>query len=489
VVEIDKYDLCFLLLLLGSIALRFYYFIGLDFSDDQAYVQIANEILNGNFRPSKWILSQRLGIVFPMAFFYGIFGINEFSASFYALLSFVVLLSFIYYFSSRYFGKREAILACLLFSIFPLSIEFSTTPMGDIPLGLFATLSLFAFILAIKRERPLYYLLTGLFVGVSYLIKLLGLVLLLPPLIYMLLQLPRRMKKSLKAMLIFLLGFSLSIVLEVVYYGTSVGDPLLRLSAVSYYSEPARIATEFNTDLWFYPKLFFPHILGGSASYFSLFFYFFFPASLFLLFTKKIEEKYLAFWSLVVLLYLQFGTMSIGSYIPIHRLPRHLLLVLPSCATVAAVFFMKIAKKYRTFYPFLLLFLILLLADFVPSWQEIYEYHQCSKEDLRISYEILKEKSPRVIVADYGEIAHLSFYFGFPKNLTFVPILAASCNGLRDAYVMINGTRYWYDVLYRSEKLATCFKEPPSEWKLVARIKGSCGGMFGNYDAAIYYIA
>ena len=484
------YDTLFLFLLVVSIALRFYYFIGLNFSDDQAYVELANRIKEGTYVLGTDPLSQRIGITYPIAFFYFLLGVSEFSASLYPLISFVALMVITYVLTAKMFDKLAALIAAYFLAIFPLFVEYATMPMGDIPLALFAALSMLCFIYARFTHRNTLFLLSGISAGVAYLIKLLGLVILLPLFVYFLIDITtaRRKLRVFKPYLFFLLGVLLAVSFEFTLDFIFTGNPLLRLDAVNYFSSRERLSYEFNTDLSFYPKLLFPYTFSGYDGYFSFFFYLVAVAIIYFIVKRDNRTTFLVFWLLVVLLYMQFGTMSLKEWIFMHRLERHLTIILPASSIISAAFLSRLINRYRYFFlPVTFLILFLLTVKFSQTWSATHEYHVCAKEDLKLVYEVLKRERVKTIIADFGEIAHLNFYFGFPHNITFKNPRFTPCSEVHDAYVIINGTRYWYDVLFRSNKIGECYKKPPKEWKLVKKIKGECGGLFAKYDAAVYY--
>jgi len=73
--------------------------MGLDWSDDVSYVDVASRILKGTYHPSH---PPRLMIVYPIAFFFKIFGINEFSGTMFSLICSILSIVLIYYFGKEF---------------------------------------------------------------------------------------------------------------------------------------------------------------------------------------------------------------------------------------------------------------------------------------------------------------------------------------------------------------------------------------------------
>src|SRR3989344_3789202 len=104
-----KSEFWLLLIILFALALRLYFFVGLNWSDDVAYVSIANEILAGNYHPT-YPNAMRLMIVYPIAFFYLLFGVGTFSAVIYPLLTSILSIIIVFYFGKKFFNEKIALL-------------------------------------------------------------------------------------------------------------------------------------------------------------------------------------------------------------------------------------------------------------------------------------------------------------------------------------------------------------------------------------------
>jgi len=78
------YLLC---ILLFALFLRLYFFVGMGFYDDPTYLNTAYKIYTGVEHipnPNFWEL--RIGVYYPIAFFWNLFGINELSSSLFFIL-------------------------------------------------------------------------------------------------------------------------------------------------------------------------------------------------------------------------------------------------------------------------------------------------------------------------------------------------------------------------------------------------------------------
>jgi len=76
--------------------------MGLDWSDDVSYVDIANQILKGTYYPA-YPNTLRLLIIYPIAFFFKIFGISEFSGALFSFICSILSIVLIYYFGKKIF--------------------------------------------------------------------------------------------------------------------------------------------------------------------------------------------------------------------------------------------------------------------------------------------------------------------------------------------------------------------------------------------------
>src|SRR3989344_7303202 len=348
-----KAEFWLLLIVIFALALRLYFFVGLNWSDDVAYVSIANEILAGNYHPT-YPNAMRLMIVYPIAFFYLLFGIGTFSAVLYPLLTSLLSIVLIFYFGKKLFNEKIALLAALLLAFYPLDVNYSTWAMGDVPLSFFASFSVLLFIFVeyyknkiSKNKSRLLLLFSGIFLGASYLIKLLGLL----PLLFFLTFIAIKFittRKFNKNYFFILFGFLIVFLTESLLYTVILDDPLNFKKNFGYFAQSEKQTTEFNVNMNYYPHLLF-YGIEDKYSYFSFFFYLVVISIVYLI-VKKVRMSYpIILWLIIFILYMQYGTMSLSQYLPIHRLDRHLTIItIPSILLVSiALYEFLRGKKYQ----------------------------------------------------------------------------------------------------------------------------------------------
>ena len=74
------------LLIVFTIVFHGFAFFGHFGYDDIYYAQLANNLMHGNFNPGNDHYAYRWGILYPVTFFYWLFGIHDFASSIPALL-------------------------------------------------------------------------------------------------------------------------------------------------------------------------------------------------------------------------------------------------------------------------------------------------------------------------------------------------------------------------------------------------------------------
>ena len=94
--------LLLVLILLCGLVLRSVFFSGMGTSDDLAYSMYAANIGKGIDSESVLTLSTRLGIIYPTALSYKLFGINDFSSVVFVLITSLASIILIFYFGKLF---------------------------------------------------------------------------------------------------------------------------------------------------------------------------------------------------------------------------------------------------------------------------------------------------------------------------------------------------------------------------------------------------
>jgi len=157
-----KYNLIFLLILTAALSLVVLSLKQVQFhgSADEGYYygyaqgvcQKGLSVYADFFRdyssmPEHWLMPNpfRAGFIVPCGILFKLSGSSFFSLLLFSLLSYVLFLIAAFYFSSKYFGKRIALLLSALLAFSPLNMAASRRCLPDSAVNLFTLLSIFLF--------------------------------------------------------------------------------------------------------------------------------------------------------------------------------------------------------------------------------------------------------------------------------------------------------------------------------------------------------
>ena len=401
------------------------------FGDDIAYSFLAHYATEGTFMESNGdILSVRLLQIFPIAFFYYIFGAGTLSSVAWDILCFTLSVLLTFLIGRELFDDKVGLLSAFLLATFPLAAIYSTTMSDNIPMMFFVSLSFFALIKAIKNKSRFWYFIAGIALMAAPLTIPEGFIwwvmagfLLIIGLIFKEVPIGNRSapfsinKKSLYMVLGFLIA--LCVVMTVNYFNSK--NAFITFTAnISYYGQtwrPDLTPQPLNTALAFYPDIMFPYHLT-SALYNALayknfspvsiitngyiygsnttgfYFYALIPAAAYLILMKKDRKRsaLLLFWIVTGILYLEFGPQHITlypfTYVLSHRLDRYLLLIATPLSIVISAALIGVVraskKKWRHIKLAGSLVAIILLT--VTSLQIIVYIHSIAEAEKLMQY-------------------------------------------------------------------------------------------------------
>jgi len=504
-------------ILLLALSLRLYFFVGLNWADDPWYVNEANEVLKGYFHPEN-NLNRRIVTYLPMALSFYCFGINEFTAVLFPLACSLIEIILIFAIGNRFVNKNTGLLAAFLLAVYPLHINYSTMAMGDVPISLFGSLSVFLFLLG--REHAwkgnqtfktrigtwLLFFGAGFIAYTSYLIKELGL---LPPLFMFVCFVYDIIKmRSLNFHYSFvLIGFLAAFFSEAgIYYLTGSIDPFVSLNqGIDFFSDEENLGhLSFNLNYYF-RYMFNPAFIFNLEplrdkgwfyyNYFSFFFYLV-GISIVYLFIKREKDCYpIIGWLLVIFLWMQFGSMSYTKYIPMHRLDRHLTIIsIPSILLFSAALYTFI-QSYSYSGPLKKLtgqilagtMLLILSVFWFSNLIGTTKFQTGRTEDIRKIYETVKDIDKPVYTSEHAA-AFLKFLSGYRKD-NFMVIPALSCTKTHDSYVVTNAELGWILSATYISTLPRCILDPPEHWRLIKIIDTPfVEPPYNRFNPRIYYI-
>ncbi|MEM3247335.1 MAG: hypothetical protein QW207_02235, partial [Candidatus Micrarchaeaceae archaeon] len=259
-----------------------------------------------------------------------------------------------------YDSPKTGLLAAFLYSIYPMSVRYSSTADVVSPTALYLGLSLLFFVYARKGGNKWLYVFSGIFTFLGTLVDPISYVYAVVFLIYIIAAciLDIYRKRSLRVDYSPFLYF-LGIITAVLILGfvnlrlTTTGEPFYELTVTNnFYSSTGSPNTIFytNADLMFYIKGMFPYnftgeLFSGNFGSFAttlknlfsvysltpsdvgLFTYFLIIFVIYILVRKDKDSYFLLAFSALAMLYLEFGTMSITHYYPMYRLVRFTVII------------------------------------------------------------------------------------------------------------------------------------------------------------------
>lgn len=158
-------------LLVMGLILRLVFFAGFYGSDEVTYTEASRAIIDGSAAKSTYIGAVRYGINLPVAFFMKAFGISEFSANLWSLLTSIGELGLVYLAGKWMWGTRAATYATLMLALLPVHVHYSGRLMADAPLAFFISAAFVAAWRADKKGTVGAYLLAGFAIGAIFWIK------------------------------------------------------------------------------------------------------------------------------------------------------------------------------------------------------------------------------------------------------------------------------------------------------------------------------
>jgi len=269
--------LAVLSILLIGLVIRLEYFVGPCCDDDVSYLDVAHNIMSLNFIDfrSSYVFAYRTMMVAPIALSFRIFGVSDVTASLFVLLTSVGSIAVAFAIGRMLFNENTGIIAALLMSFYPLEAEYSTHLVPDVPLAFFMGAGVLLFLYAEKKGGNLLYTCAGIAMGLAYLVKIMGLLLLLFVVSYFILF---SRKKMARGLLLFLAGFAVVFLIEALYSCYFTGNVFTNyesyISAQKMWGHmKERSNDEVREMLLFYPRATLGIGIDGYMKFFSCFFW------------------------------------------------------------------------------------------------------------------------------------------------------------------------------------------------------------------------
>lgn len=453
----------FLIVMFG-LSLRLLFFTGMGISDPLVYSKAANDInLGKGIDPLSTItLSTRLGIIYATAFSYKIFGINDFSSVFFVLLTSVAGIILIYYFGKLLFNEKTGLTAAFLLSFFPLDVVYSTQLISDISSAFFMSLGVYAFLYGEIKNKTSYwsYLLSGLFIGIGYLIRESVLLIALFFIAYII------YKKKIKPQYFMVpLGILIVASLEMMIFTNMTGNPFFRFTESQKYLYESYVIhnyfgrLDFPRGLFHYPWMFLTNNLV------SVFYTLTFASAAYFIFSKKKETYSLLIWLLPVLLYLSFGSSSLTNYTPFLAMGRYTTITTIPAMLLSAYFLRQSGfVKSRSLISYALVTLLVASTAIV--------YFHGARDQLASLRELNAAipKLQKTVYLDERSIKSLDYLSKYEGNQK-LNVYPRDMSKISNAYVVINRE------MIRNVREANPtmvfpaeIENPPSGWQLIMEL-------------------
>lgn len=305
-----------LLVVVLAVGLRLYGMTGNITFDSVVYAQDAYNLLHGTFNlaTDSWY-SHRLPVFVPVALFYAVLGVGNLSTNLWPMILSVLQVLAVLWVGRRLFGAGTAILAAAFMAMIPLDVIYAGVLAPDAILAALLTFSAAFWILGLEgRDKPswLYLVVSGAFCALAGDARAYALFI---AVFFAGHALVRRI--ALRALLWWVLGFALVIVPLVAVYARVTGDPLVPIRAMTAFYGEAEHGQ--GAGLLAYPLL-----VLKPGSFTGLFALFIAAAGVWALARRTRQRWILLGWIAPILLYLQFGSMSLTSYVPVFKRVRFL---------------------------------------------------------------------------------------------------------------------------------------------------------------------
>lgn len=342
-------------ILAGALLLRLMYFTGIGGYDDIDYFRYALDVLNGNFSThvvgdGSFPFRFRVGLIYPTAAMFRIFGVSEYSAAVLPLLNSLGLVALSWW-GGRRISRHTGALAAALMATFPMAICQATTLMPDSFAAFFSGLSVLTWLTTEDHEQGgaltdraagIRYFVAGLFLGLGYFFRIeVGLF------VMFFVGFAVLHRRAFKGCVLALIGAATPVALENFVYLGLHGEFLYRLKAVSggfdFISGSLHDFVATQKSPLHYLKVIFlkPTELGLHWAAIL-------PVALLCLGIRRPERRAYLIWFWPVMLYLLFGSWSLSSYVPTTKEPRYLFgISIPGIILVAALAEQIIARLPR----------------------------------------------------------------------------------------------------------------------------------------------
>jgi 4-amino-4-deoxy-L-arabinose transferase-like glycosyltransferase len=485
------------LLILALVIRLAFFFGGIRGSDAYAYAQHAINIATGQYdvtADTGGYYGFRFAVLLPTTLAYKLFGVHDWSSALFPLLASLGTLALIVRLGSAWFDPRTGMLAGLLYTVYPLDLPSATLLGPSSFLPLLSAGAVLSYLNATRdRASPAWYIVSGFCVGIAIQAREVGLLLLLP---LMLFATTRSFRGSALPIFLMGLGCAAPLAVEAGYYWLKTGDMFFRATVAEKLSIPFAGGPDPDgvVSLAYYPRAMLGLELGGFA-WFGFFGYLA-MAGIGLAWAGKDMNRILPvlLWLVPVAAYLQFGSMSLTQYIPVLKAYNYFSVVSVPLVLLGAYALMaawNLAPRCGITGARRRAAAAIVLATLAgTSLYGSYRVLENIRDDAR-PYQVVaravQAQPVRIIYVPHERWAlFLNYYLRYETGFRFYQRPVAVGAGrlhylwevrdparLENAYVVLHDRYLYYDTVGRAvgraARLPAYAFSPPASWKVVVR--------------------
>lgn len=348
------------------------------FGDDTAYTGLAHQIVTHQFMQSNDVFSLRLLFIYPVASFYGLFGITPLSSVAWPIAAFLGCIAAVFYIGREMGGATAGVVASLLLAFMPEMVKEASIMSTDVPLALFASLIILGLLYGERRKSGKWYAVAGAAAIAAPLASPLGLAVMPVVLLYVVVLLLRNGRRRTRKAWYLLYGFAGALAVLMLFNYLDCGNPLMtftqNLSEFGYLKSSGFFPPSNNAPM-FYPQQMLsyamvssmaasaargdlPGMLGSvtatastSENSYGFYMYAALASGAYLVVFRRRRAYLAVFWFAVAFLVLEFLPFRVSisplAYVLQNRWGRYLLLIAPAAALITGCAIADLWRRAR----------------------------------------------------------------------------------------------------------------------------------------------
>src|ERR1043166_1008361 len=154
-----------------ALVIRLFCFTGLIASDDLDYANHARQISQGTYGLQSYTSAVRYGVIIPVAAFYSLFGVHEWTTVAAPLIASSVAAMLLVLIAAQLGGGAVALIGGLLAATFPVDVRYASILVPEPFLQAILLTAALLFVIADKRNSGSLGICVGISLGFAYLTK------------------------------------------------------------------------------------------------------------------------------------------------------------------------------------------------------------------------------------------------------------------------------------------------------------------------------